>query len=180
MYGLTKLSMPDVSHEEKIKVSAKQAKYLKSASKYVSLLFLAISTTFGTFIGFALVMFVYQAINIGDNEQLEVISLRTILIMTPIDCTVNIMCLYLQSSFANETYDKYCGCCGKCWNRCLRQKTEEAMKRKFAASIAMSTGRDQSHQTVATTTEDHTVHSKSRTGYDGGMDSDIDDKQDQV
>ena len=169
MYGLAKLSIPDVSDEQKIELTSNQSKYLKAASKYISLLALAISTTFATFIIFASVMFVYQAVNIGDNEMLEVISLRTILIVTPIDCTVNIICLYLQAAFADEIYGKYCWCCGSCWNRCLRQKTEEAMKRKVAASIGMSTVKDENHQTVATTPQDQTVHSsKSPTVDDGG------------
>merc|ERR1712048_1182778 len=36
-------------------------------------------------------------------------DLRISLFLVPIDCSVNLLCIYLQYAFAAKHYDKYCG-----------------------------------------------------------------------
>ena len=73
--------------------------------------------------------------DITDHEHtLDVIAQEAIQIMTPLDCMINVICLYLQCPFARDDFAKYCGLYGKCWNKCLEKKTENGMKRKYRES----------------------------------------------
>merc|ERR1719295_2366822 len=64
------------------------------SAKYVSLFLLAsLSSVISMFSGF------YESAS----------DLRISLFLVPIDCSVNMLCIYLQYAFAEHRYRKYCG-----------------------------------------------------------------------
>ena len=130
MYKITKLratSLKNLSQNNaQIKLTKKQNELLNTTSKYLSLSALAIFTTF-----FAVAVIWYAWELYGEYNQFWDEIIRQIVIMVyPIDCTINVICLYLQYSFATRYYNKYCACFGKCWGYFLTNKFERDMIKK--------------------------------------------------
>ena len=109
---------------------------LQQTSKYISLLFLAIATTG---IGMLLLSIVYRYCWGYDDPYLEAIGQQFISIIQSIDCTVNIICLSLQYSFAKEYYAKYCKCWSNIWTKFIIYITKT---KRNKAAINMNTPSD--------------------------------------
>ena len=135
MYQLTKLrasTMKNVFDEDNAgNLNKSQQDLLQTTSKYISLLALAIFTSFTTFLIFGIMIIIARVIESGGKMEFYAIS--SIFIVSPIDCTINMICLYLQYPFAKRYYDKYCKCFGRFWSYCLIKKTENAMKMRYKA-----------------------------------------------
>ena len=139
MHGITKLQMQslrNVTDINNVSINKRQQKLLDAASKYISLLSIAIISTFLGFVAFGIVIsgFRWMPYDDPEEEHSETFEFwRTTInfIVLPLDCTVNILCLYLQFPFAKDTYRKYCGCCSKCWKLVLVKRTERTLMKKF-------------------------------------------------
>ena len=108
-------SMKNVMDENALKLNKTQTKLLDRTSRYVSLIILAMISSFITIILF--------------------ISLNTpAIIFSFFDCTVNVICLYLQYPFATKYYDKYCGWINKCLNKILTNNVQKNLERKYRDS----------------------------------------------
>eukprot|EP01084_Bolivina_argentea_P036730 67918_1 len=123
MYKITKsnsTSVKNVLDPNKIKLNKVQQQLLNRTSRYVSVLSVAILSTMMSFV----VMCYFY---VRQNEA----SFPFIRIVVPIcvcmDTTCNMICLYLQYSFAEEYYHKYCRWCGYAWNYFFTTKTEREM-----------------------------------------------------
>eukprot|EP01084_Bolivina_argentea_P110102 196658_1 len=86
------------------KLKASQQKMIHMSAKYVALFFIAIvfavlSIIFFTLATFSLMSFHFHSIMLG------------------ICCSVNIICMYLQFSFASYFYGKYCRCVDECFKK---------------------------------------------------------------
>jgi len=82
------------NEEEPIGLNQMQDKLMDLSAKYVSLFLLASSSSIiSMFSGF------YESAS----------DLRISLFLVPIDCSVNLLCIYLQYAFAEIHYNKYCG-----------------------------------------------------------------------
>jgi len=80
--------------EEPIGLNQMQKKLMDLSAKYVSLFILAsLSSVISMFSGF------YESAT----------DLRISLFLVPIDCSFNLLCIYLQYAFAEKHYNKYCG-----------------------------------------------------------------------
>jgi len=80
--------------EEPIGLNQMQEKLMDLSAKYVSLFLLASTSSFiSMFSGF------YESAS----------DLRISLLLVPIDCGVNLLCIYLQYAFAEKHYNKFCG-----------------------------------------------------------------------
>ena len=96
MYRLIKLratSMKSVMDENAVKLNKTQTKLMNQASKYVSLLCIAVLSTIMAYTVY-LVVFPYQTDNAGDKQTR--IAAQIIVFITSFDCAVNMICLYLQ------------------------------------------------------------------------------------
>ena len=138
MYGITRsqsISLRNVTNVNNVNINSRQYTLLKAASKYVSLLTLAIFTTLAGFIAFGVFISRWHWMMQRDDGELhemyELWRIRMNQMVLPLDCAMNMICLYLQFSFAKDDYEKCCGCCGKCWIWCFKIKTENAMKRQY-------------------------------------------------
>lgn len=114
---LTKSQMQSTMDITNIKLSNSQKKILNNASKYVSLLALAIFTSILTAVGWSLSTFIWDPVENYNtwNSYLEEIMI----LITAIDTIVNLICLYLQFGFTSKYYNKWC--CGLqcCWHKAL-------------------------------------------------------------
>jgi len=79
--------------ERPIGLNKMQENLINLSTKYVSLFLVASLSSFITlFSGF------YESVS----------GLRISLFLVPIDCTVNLLCIYLQYAFVEEKYERYC------------------------------------------------------------------------
>ena len=103
-----------------LQLSPSQKKILGNAAKYVSLLSLAIFTSILTSIGWMLSSFLWDVEeNYGTtNSYLE----ESMVLLTNFVAVVNLICLYLQFSFATKLYQKYCCGLQNCWHHILYSK----------------------------------------------------------
>ena len=140
MFKLTNLgavSAMNVDDENMIECNQTQKEFLQVAAKYVSLLSLAIITTLLAFISYGFIVFAYYMHWMGTNHHsIDIIAREAIQIMTPLDCMINIICLYLQCPFANDDFTKYCSIYGKCWNKCFENKTKNRIKQRYRDRIS--------------------------------------------
>eukprot|EP01083_Nonionella_stella_P242840 846750_1 len=104
------------------KLNAHQIQMIETTTRYVSLLSLAIFST----VCAALASFFVLTAAAGHYYELFMIWHM----FGSVDCLVNIICLYLQYTFATDYYHKYCKCLHLCF-RCMltRQATKALMKR---------------------------------------------------
>ena len=139
---LTKLratSMKNVMDENALKLNKTQTKLIKQTSRYITLITIAMITS-----SITITIFIFWRSN-------------TIMVAY-FDCTINVICLYLQYPFATKYYDKYCGCFGKylCLNKILRENTKKSMERKYRNSMRSSEVIDNMEQLEMKTPEsDH-------------------------
>ena len=113
----------DINHEHEqvdIHLNTSQERLLNQTSRYVSLISIALISSFVTFSIFLL--------------WYEFIAMR---IICHIDCAINVICLHLQYPFATKSYNKYCGCINKCLNVILSRRTRGNMEKKYLDSIHM-------------------------------------------
>jgi len=91
----TKKQVKVFCEEDRIGLNKMQQKLMNLSSKYISLFLMASLSSFITmFSGF------YESAS----------DLRISLFLVPVDCCVNLICIYLQYEFATKQYTK---CCGK-------------------------------------------------------------------
>ena len=108
-------SMRNVADENAIKLSQTQTKLINQTSRIVSLISIAMLTTF------------INAFMFTNSNHASIILLT----LTYIDCTVNVICLYLTYPFSTKYYDRFCGCFNKCWNHILSRSAKNKMERKY-------------------------------------------------
>jgi len=90
-------TLEKVCEEEPIGLNKMQQKLMDLSSKYISLFLMASISSFIT-------MFT------GFYESATDLSISISLFLVPIDCCVNLICIYLQCEFADH---QYATCCGK-------------------------------------------------------------------
>ena len=110
---------------EDIKLNSAQVKMIESATRYVSLLQTSIISDVTALVIVSIVAYSYTL-----NDAWPVPYWPLIQVITSINGCVNVLCLYLQYSFANKYYEKYCVIIHRCW-RCMltRKATKSLMKR---------------------------------------------------
>ena len=97
-------------------------KLLDMASKFISLLSFAILTTIMTFI---IAGPLFQYVKLRENAMGNIfmnIYAQSMYAVMSMDCAVNITCLYLQYTFNDRYYDKYCKCFGNFWLCLFKRK----------------------------------------------------------
>ena len=112
LYQLMLMSQSSMKHGQgnhhnnvsgnKYQFNQSQMELLHTTTKYVTLLSIAMISSWGNFICIIINIILPADTMKGDEN------------MVHIDCVINIVCLYLQYPFANRYYDKYCVCFGKC------------------------------------------------------------------
>ena len=100
----TKKQVKVFCEEEPIALNQMQNTLMDLSAKYVSLfLFASLSSAIAMFSGF------YESSS----------DLRISLILVPIDCCVNLICIYLQYAFAENHYKRYCAKLDLCCKRMM-------------------------------------------------------------
>ena len=135
MYILTQLRQSSVNpfadiddeNNNGAKLNKEQIKLLNTTAKYISLLSLAILTSWCTF---AQIVAYIPTANLWGEFGRQIIRVQYSL-----DCTINILCLYLQYPFAEGLYNKYCKCLGNFWLFILRRNAEKKMNHKNRESM---------------------------------------------
>ena len=94
-------------------VKEKPKKLLSITSKYVTLLTLAILSSW-----ISLLISIFLIMILGNGHPLLIIGR----ILVNIDCVTNIICLYLQYPFNRDYYDKFCVCFAKCCSYLLNKR----------------------------------------------------------
>ena len=127
MYALSRMRAISINKnnhtENSIEFNEQQRELLYATAKYVTLLSLALISSWLTWIIFA--------INIVIFGDLALVSGN----VGMIDVTVNVICLYLQFPFASDYYNKCCICFSDC---CLCLLTKQANARlQKSKSIAI-------------------------------------------
>ena len=120
-----------------------QKKLLYTTSKYVTLLTIALISTWISASASITANILY-----GDEEDYNKhwIVWVTAGIMICIDCVINIICLSLQYPFADKYYKKYCICFGNC---CMYLVTRSLMKEFDVSDLE-----DQNYNSNLTTVDD--------------------------
>ena len=95
-----------------------QQELLQRTSRYIILISIAMITSLFTWI-----LWIFW------------IDMPGIRIINNIDCTTNVICLYLQYPFATKYYDRYCKCTNKCLNMILSRQTTKHLEKKYRNSI---------------------------------------------
>ena len=154
MYTLTKMRQSSIAYgvsneidEDVIKLNNQQMKFLQMTSKYISLLSLAIITTWITFID----NIIYG--KIVKRWGWTVIGHEIFGVQYAIDCAVNVLCLYLQYSFARKYYEKYCQCLGNCCLLILKKMAERQMRKEISRHMISN----EEYQLLETDTNDKTL-----------------------
>eukprot|EP01084_Bolivina_argentea_P029222 54228_1 len=108
-------------------LNEKQKALIQKTHKYVSIFSLALITTFFTLILWVLYSIAYRV------SKLEVLSLKMVIFAHVIDYIINIICLYLQFSFAAKYYDKYCKCIQHCccWKKVFIINVRKSSSKRF-------------------------------------------------
>ena len=88
---------------KQISLNEKQKALIKRSTKYVSILSLAMFTSFLVSISWICGTFLWS-----ESEDINAILDQSMMLLTLIDSIVNVICLYLQFTFSNEYYEKYC------------------------------------------------------------------------
>ena len=100
----TKKQIKIFCEEEPIALNQMQNTLMDLSAKYVSLFLLAsLSSAIAMFSGF------YESTS----------DLRISLFLIPVDCGVNLICIYLQYAFAEAQYKRYCGKLDLCCKRMI-------------------------------------------------------------
>lgn len=147
MYKLTKLRASSHDDDENV-FNAKQQKILYAATKYVSLLSIALISTW-------LMQFIYIPTLLLPHQS-WIIVVWTFAMY--IDMIGNILCLYLQFPFTKRYYDKYCICFGNC---CIYLLTKY-VSRKISKDLNMNeeiplTPREREESNSRSTSESRSV-----------------------
>ena len=111
MYKLGKLIKTEQQNAE---INQRKILLLYTTSKYISLLSIAILTTWITFIGVFSLGFTV--------EYWSDLARQVFLLQFNVDCLINILCLYLQFPFSQKYYEKYCKYFGDFWLCILKAK----------------------------------------------------------
>ena len=128
IYTLTKLRQLSIVNgleqinEDATKLDERQLILLRTTSRYLSLLSLAIFTSWITFIQ----ILIYPVF--VDMYGPSMIGRQVIRMVYAIDCVENIFCLYLQYPFAKVCYDKYCSCLSVCCLCVLKRRAERDLQ----------------------------------------------------
>ena len=130
MFKLTNLTSTEPNSDRIL--SQQQMILLNTTSKYLSLLALAIVTSIITMI---LNTLIGGMMDVDIKAQLAGGG-------AAVDCANNIICLYLQFSFANGYYNRYCGCFGKFWNKLIIRRAIRSIKKRRKTLESTSATKD--------------------------------------
>ena len=133
--------IPSVKTNYTYKLNQTQKDLIENISKYVSLLI------------FAMLSSLIVAITILCGLWIRNIVFRShffqiILIFSSSDCAINVICLYLQYSFALEDYHKYCKCIHLLSRQLLRQKAKKSGAKRYRESIEISIRHNQQKEHI--------------------------------
>ena len=133
MYKLSELISYQQETELELNPDCKdeQRELLQTTAKYISLLSLAIFTTWITFV---------SVVIYSNTGNWGVLGYQIYTMQWSVDCMINIICLYLQYPFSKDYYDAYCTCLSKCCLYFLVGNMEgtHRVKLKFVHSFSKS------------------------------------------
>eukprot|EP01083_Nonionella_stella_P254067 873556_1 len=112
---------------DEIELNKSQKKLIHQIARYNALFALGSVLNVVSLIGFTLSLAV--AINKGERYYPQVVASAQI--FTNINGVVNVICLYLQYSFATKHYQKYCGCLDLCWKNIFNRKAMKLLKHEY-------------------------------------------------
>ena len=115
MYKLIKMRSSIIDNGNRMKLNAQQEKILFITAKYVTLLAIAMISSWITMI----FLITYSGL-CGFGEYC---SDTLFMVIQCTDSVINIICLYLQFPFAKNIYNKYCLCCRSCCLYMLTRRT---------------------------------------------------------
>ena len=155
MYALTKMRQSSLNQHnydenevyEPI-LNKNQMKILYTTTKYMTLLSIAIISTWVAAVLF-IIMIVFMG-SYGLNIYTMILIYYSMSVFC-IDATINIICLYLQFPFNKVYYNKYCSWCGNCCTylftkMILRQMKQSAVELNGSGYIPPTSNQEQSQQ----------------------------------
>ena len=137
MYALTKLRQTELNeyidtNQQELMLNKDQLRILNATTKYITLLSIAMASTWITILVWllmAIALFTGRLVDVPLWIGFVVYSVQSI------DAAINIICLYLQFRFNKVYYDRYCLCCGNC---CVNLFTKMILKGMRQSAIEIS------------------------------------------
>eukprot|EP01083_Nonionella_stella_P141511 436248_1 len=128
LLNLTKLQARS-SHNmnDHIELNQSQKKLVHQIARYNALFALGTAMSVSSLIGLILTFAV--ALNKGERSYSMLASIIHIFIS--IHSLGNVICLYLQYSFATKHYQKYCKCLDLCWKNIFSRKAMQLLKSEY-------------------------------------------------
>eukprot|EP01084_Bolivina_argentea_P217987 370008_1 len=114
-----------------IKLNKSQKKLINQVSRYNALFTLAAITSFMVVITFSICAVISM---LYDYDYIPLLQCITI-----VDCLVNIVCIFLQYSFATKYYIKYCHCLDKYWKQMVNKTILKSIKYQYTKSNLYAT-----------------------------------------
>merc|ERR1712228_962399 len=116
--------------QKDVKLNEEQMKMIENATKIVSLIVICILTSLLTVSFMAVFGYMFSR----DVEHWDIELFQIVYIVKSIDVLINVICLYLQCSFAKKHYKQYCVLSHKCWRYILTQKAAKSLYKKQSTS----------------------------------------------
>eukprot|EP01084_Bolivina_argentea_P081022 146737_1 len=142
LMNLTKTQTNSFKNVNQIELNQSQQKLINQIAKYNALFSLASLTSVIVII----VMFISSVMISSTNTGYWIIAM--VHILTTFDSVINIICLFLQYSFANKCYSKYCNCLDVSWKRIINKQITESIKNEHLATTEIQKLTSQSTDTT--------------------------------
>ena len=147
LLALTRAQTNTIRNLDNYKLNESQEKLINQVSRYNSLFTLAASTSIAVSIALGVAAIVSVDEGSADYGIVPIMQCITLF-----DCVVNVICLFLQYSFATKYYNKYCVCIDKCWKSILYKQVKLGLKKRYAKPLETA-GNEQEHEIQRIITE---------------------------
>eukprot|EP01084_Bolivina_argentea_P266789 452667_1 len=138
---LRAISISNITKKNKIKLNKQQIEMMTKASRYISLISLALLTSCIRFLLAACITFIQTT-----EEQKQKISKMLNSLLFSTDCLINVLCLHLQYQFAKKYYDKYCKILENSWRSILILCAETTMNKRYKTETKSETSECEDEQ----------------------------------
>ena len=127
-------TMKNVNRFSKLTINTSQQKMINRIARYNALFSLAAitSTTMVISTGILSIYFGVKGIPGGGPSVNNYWILSLLQIITLFDCLINIICLFLQYSFATDYYFRYCNKLDLCWKNIISRELKQELRQEFA------------------------------------------------
>ena len=130
------IHIQNIDSAQDLKLNASQMKMIESVTRYCSLLDISILSSMIALIIVGVIGYMMRYTFTMEFFQISYIVIS-------INCVVNVLCLYLQNSFANTYYERFCVGVHRCWRFMLTKKAKQLLMKRYQKVIEENNDTDQ-------------------------------------